>query len=64
VWLKKAIFKVTFCLFYHIFNFLTNKKLDLHEVEKDVSSVRLALLSSNPKIHLVRGRESNVSGGP
>jgi hypothetical protein len=38
-------------------------------MERDVSSVRLALcfrilLSSNPKIRLVRGRESNDSGGP
>jgi hypothetical protein len=64
VGLKKAIFKVTSYLFYHIFSFLTNRKLDLREIEKDVPSVLLALLSSNDKIHLVRGRESNVSGGP
>jgi hypothetical protein len=64
---QKAIFKVTSYLFYLIIYFLTNRKLDLREVEKDVSSVLLdlcihILLSSNPKIRLVRGRESNDSG--
>jgi hypothetical protein len=54
---------------YLIFYFLTNRQRFLREVEKVVSSVRLALcililLSTNPTIRLVRFRENNVSGGP
>jgi hypothetical protein len=66
---EKENTKVTSNLFYLVFYFLTNRKLVLRELEKDVSSVRLALcihilLSSNQKIRLARGGESNVSGGP
>jgi hypothetical protein len=38
------MFKVTNYPLYLIFYFLINRKLDLREVEKDVSRVRLALL--------------------
>jgi hypothetical protein len=49
-----ALFKVTSNLFYLVFYFLINRKPELREMEKDVTSVRLSLfihtlLSSNPK---------------
>jgi hypothetical protein len=61
--------KVTSYPLYLIFNFITNRKMDLREEEKDVSRVRLNLFihtlpSRKPKIRIVRGRESNDSGGP
>jgi hypothetical protein len=41
---EKATFKETNYPFYLIFYFLTNRKLVLRELEKDVSRFRLALL--------------------
>jgi hypothetical protein len=56
---KKAIFKVTSCPLQLIFYFLTNRKMDLCEVEKDVSSFRLAFGQS--VMPLGRGRENDFS---
>jgi hypothetical protein len=51
------MFKVTIYQLNHIFNFLNNRKLDLREVQVDVSRVPLALLihilpSKHPKYDL------------
>jgi hypothetical protein len=64
---QKAMFKVTSYPLYLIFYVLANKKLDIREVEENVSHVILALFfhilpSKQPIQRHGRGRESYYSG--
>jgi hypothetical protein len=52
VQVQKAMFKVTSYPLYLIFYFLTNRKMDLRDAEKDVSRVLLALF-----IHILTSKQ-------